>query len=81
MALPEPNPNTNVKNSTARIWTNAELNVTKKQAKANGFIVSKQGFGGTITITDPSNDEVILRSMKGPGAMNLVRINQGYFAG
>ena len=75
----EPTNRNDIKNSTSRFWTKAELKETKKQAKANGFEVSKIGFGGTVTIVNPENNDLVLKALEGPNGMMIVRIDQSYF--
>lgn len=75
----EPVKRNDIKNSTSRFWTKAELNETKKQAKAGGFEVSKIGFGGTVTIVNPENNDLVLKALEGPNGMMIVRIDQSYF--
>jgi len=79
MAMPEPVKRNDIKNSTVRVWTKAQLKETKAQCKANGFIVSKIGFGGAVTVVDPTNDNLVLKAMEGRPGMMMVRINQTYF--
>ena len=65
-----------VKNSTSRIWTKAEMKVTLTQAKANGFTVTKEDL--TVEVVNPANNDLILKSV----IMNdrhLVRIDRSYF--
>ena len=68
-----------VKNSTVHIWTKAKLKETKAQCKANGFEVSKIGFGGTVTVVDPTNDNLVLKALEGRPGLMMVRIDQSYF--
>ena len=75
----EPTNRNDIKNSTSRFWTKAELKETKKQAKANGFEVSKIGFAGTVTIVNPHTNDLVLKAMEGPNGMMIVRIDQSYF--
>jgi len=75
----EPSRRNDIKNSTSRFWTKAELNMTKKQAKEAGLEVSKIGFNGTVTIINPANNDLVLKAMEGPGGMMIVRFDQSYF--
>ena len=75
----EPTRRNDIKNSTTRFWTKAELKETKKQAKEGGFEVSKVGFSGTVTIINPENNDLVLKAMEGPGGMMMVRFDQSYF--
>jgi hypothetical protein len=68
-----------VNNSTARIWTKEQLRETKKQAKANGFEVSKIGFGGTVTVVDPESNDLVLKAVEGIKGTMFVRLDQNYF--
>ena len=77
--MKDPVSRNDIKNSTSRFWTKPQLNETKKQAKAGGFEVSKIGFGGTVTIVNPANNDLILKAMEGPNGMMIVRIDQSYF--
>ena len=66
-----------IKNSAARIWTPMQLRETVKQAKANGYTVTKDKGNGMTVITHPDGD-VVLRSAR-MGNTELVRIDQAYF--
>jgi hypothetical protein len=69
-----------INNPTARIWTNAQLKETVKQAIQARLSVDMHQDGLT-TITDPSNDNVVLRSLRTGRDVNMVRYDQSYFDG
>jgi hypothetical protein len=66
-----------IQNSTSKVWTNKQLAETVKQAKQNGLIVNKGDE--FVTITDPTNGRIILRSLKMSPTANIVRIDGSYF--
>jgi hypothetical protein len=65
-----------IENSTARIWTKAEMKVTVKQAKANGFSVTKGD--STLTIIDTYKGKKLLSAILMRNTW-LVRIDRSYF--
>ncbi len=77
--MTDPVKRNDIKNSTVRIWTKTQLKETKAACKANGFEVSKIGFGGSVTVKDLETDNLVLKAMEGPGGKMLVRIDQSYF--
>jgi len=66
-----------IKNSTARIWTKAQLKETLAQCKANGFVVTKEPYG-TTEVINPENNDLVLKSLPIRNMM-AVRIDQSYF--
>jgi hypothetical protein len=67
-----------IKNSTSKVWTKAELKETCKQAKEAKLSIKKDG--DMTEITDPATGLVVLRALN-YGAAQIVRYDQSYFDG
>jgi len=77
---------TNVNNSSARVWTKAELKETAKQSKANGFkVIKDRDFEGQVLIFDQYADTYIVVAMPGyaigihDNKKMVCRIDTSYF--
>lgn len=65
-----------INNPTARIWSKAELILTKQEATENGY--TARTHEDMTEIIDPTNGECILRAINN-GQHELVRFNTEYF--
>jgi len=65
-----------IENSVSRIWTRAELNVTVRQARENGFRVTRDE--DMTEIRDILNNRIVLRALYN-GQVEIVRFDETYF--